>query len=243
MPMRPVSEVALRIGLALVLFVLCVQIIGFSAAMANTPLFSCTEVRVDVSAATPAEQRLICAGASKAIKLLARCGVQLHRRVDIIVVGSGDVQFDGHVYAYFDQQEKIIRLVRVADLSRIIPPDSHYVVLTLDELYESIAVHEVSHAVFHQNLQKYRVPLTAHEYVAFAIQIQGMNPDARARLLQFEPRRWARDLSQFSEVLLMMARNHFAALAYDHFMQPGNGCNILQGIIAGKVQFPEYSEE
>lgn len=127
-------------------------------------------------------------------------------------------------------------------MCREIVPRDAYALLPRAVLCESIIVHEVAHAIFWQNLGGRKVPRSAHEYVSYVVQIQTLPSDARTEFLRPFARTPRPDLSLFSDVLLAFAPHYFAALAYDHFSDPGNGCRIINGILSGETRFPEVDE-
>ncbi len=206
--------------------------------------FECAGLSVAVSGASLAEQQAICLGASKALRIFAQCGVSSRKHIRITVVRSFGSRFyghafDGHIYAFFDNTGPAINILDSAALEAAIPTESYYSVLTSAELYESISAHEMAHALLWQNAKGHTLQTNAQEYLAFAVQIASMTPEARGRLLSKVPRGEVVDLSVFNAITLNMAREYFAALAYEHFRRPENHCRMLQSILLGQLQFPE----
>jgi Family of unknown function (DUF6639) len=146
-----------------------------------------------------------------------------------------------HVFASFDSKDKVIRIVDLTTFAHMAITELPSSVLPLNEFYRSLIVHEMSHQILRANLESKKIPRTAHEYVAYSIQLSSMPVEARQRFLSLFKRGPPAGLAPFVDGMLYLAPQHFGALAYDHFSAPGNRCRILRGIVQGRVQFPSQS--
>jgi uncharacterized protein DUF6639 len=110
--------------------------------------------------------------------------------------------------------------------------------LPFADFYKSLAVHEIAHQIFRSHLKGKTVSRATHEYVAYAIQIASMPHKVRTQFLDPIRRAPSSNLNPFVDMVLLMSPTYFAAMAYDHFSAPGNGCRILQGVLQGTIEFP-----
>jgi len=109
-------------------------------------------------------------------------------------------------------------------------------------LYSGIITHEIAHAILHQNAEELDLPATAHEYVAYAVQLASYPGDLREALTLRTPAVSASNLFVFSNFLLLADPDRFAITAYSHFRQPENGCAFLAKVLQQKVYFPPPSD-
>ncbi len=227
---RPIAR--LRLGFASAMVVALSGAVTVAAAGA-----ACRAVAVDVTGATAQERDIICTAAGKATGLLRQCGLEARERLSVAVTRRADGSCDEMAFGTFHLTDNTIRIASAADCAHV-PASSPYAALGPAGLYESIVVHEVAHAVFWQALAGRQVSQTAHEYVAYAIQLQAMDAAARDQLMAMQRPGVTSDLTAFNDKLLGMAPDAYAALAFRHFTSPGHGCAILKGIVSGTFVFP-----
>jgi hypothetical protein len=110
------------------------------------------------------------------------------------------------------------------------------------EHYAGIVAHEIAHAIFYDVSQELDLPKTAHEYVAYVVQIMSYSDATRRRILAREPPIPSSNLFVFSHFLLLADPHRFGINAYAHFAQPENGCAFLAAVMQGKEHFPPGTE-
>ena len=112
-----------------------------------------------------------------------------------------------------------------------------YALLPHADFYRSLIVHEVVHAVMHQNLIRPMTTHAAHEYPAYALKIESLPAELRDRFLQSFDQQAVKSTSLFSDPVLMFDPYFFAARAYHHFKASADGCALLTALLAGDVDF------
>ena len=80
--------------------------------------------------------------------------------------------------------------------------------------------------------------MTAHEYVAYAIQIASMPQETRDLLLSSFPLQTSKDLARFNDIYLAMRPLRFAANAYRHLFRNEHYCETIARIASGYAEFP-----
>lgn len=198
----------------------------------------CPATRVEVSGASSVEYRAACAAADTALQLLGRCNLVLKRPLRVAVESEVDHPHPqiGLVFGVFDPIREQIRIARPASISAL-AGGTPFAALSIDDLYESIIVHEIVHGVMHQHQRRPVTSQALYEYLAYALQIESMPPAARNRFLEaLAPATYAHELL-FNDLLLFMNPHFFAASAYKHFSAALDRCAILQSLLEGEATF------
>ncbi len=192
-----------------------------------------------VRGARDVEFDLICTAAHDAAGFMEARGLAFPAALQV-QVHTGELKIGGlDVFGCFDAQSGVIRLLDFEGCTKAGLRHKPYRRLPPKALYRSIVVHEVAHRVFRENLGRRSLGRTAHEYVAYAVQISLMPEDVRKRFLAALRRSPPTDFSRFSEMLLLMAPATFGAMAYDHFTALEAERNVLGDIVKGRVRFPK----
>jgi len=203
---------------------------------------TCANASARVIGATAREADSACAAAAKAVAHFAACGLAPRRPVVVTVVPPDAVICEENIYGRFDLKDQSIRVVSSKGCPRTEPAASPYATLSRAELFSSSVVHEVAHDLLWQSLAGRPVSQGAQEYVAHAVEIGALAPETRARFLAGQPTTEVHNLLAFGTNMLTMAPDKFAVLAWAHYSQPRNGCNMLRGIVTGEVHFPVPNE-
>ena len=119
--------------------------------------------------------------------------------------------------------------------------------LSAPEHYAGVVAHEVAHAVFAHaasanNTFTPDLPATAHEYVAYVVQMMSFSETTRRRILARDPPAPVSNLFLFSFFLLYADPERFAVNAFAHFALPENGCSFIGRILRGEAHFPPASD-
>jgi hypothetical protein len=98
-------------------------------------------------------------------------------------------------------------------------------------------VHEVVHGVMHQNLKRPVKSHAAHEYPAYALQIQSLDPKVRDQFLQSFDQAAIKAPTLFNDAVLFFDPYFFAAHAYEHFRSAPDGCAHVRVLLDGEAAF------
>lgn len=114
--------------------------------------------------------------------------------------------------------------------------------LSAPVLFESLVVHELTHAYLDQTAGERFIPRIAHEFLAHAIQL-GQLPEAeRAQTLQEAAVSDPVELGDFNEAVLNFSPLRFAAMAWLHFENLGGDAEAVRRIIEGDLVFESLLE-
>jgi hypothetical protein len=196
-----------------------------------------TVVDVMITAASPREIALVCAGAKQAWDLLAICGIAPHGAIDIRIRPEVRHPLAGLIFGYYDLGEKHVVLTSLHSLAGLMQ-DTPYAELPADDFYQSLVVHEVVHNVMHQTLASNALSHAAYEYPAYALQIASLPAATRSAFLKAFDQGRIEHASSLNDTILSFAPYLFAARAYTHFA--ASGCaSIRATMIHGDASFDD----
>lgn len=202
----------------------------------------CPDSLVSVAAPSEAAAVMVCSQAARARAFLARCGIVGRHQLDVRV-GRDLLDPTGwRRSGDFDPTTRRVRLLPLADYARIVKPRFGAAPVLARTLHASVAAHEIAHGIFHEHTRHLDLPDTAHEYVAYAVQLSTLPDEVQKALAGHNEIKPVGNLFIFSYFLLRADPERFALHAWRHFNQPENGCAFLDRLVEGKVHFPPPSE-
>jgi len=202
-----------------------------AAPVWSTPT-SCEGTNISVSTRSEAFATLTCDAVDKATVLFARCNmppIASPMKIEIV----RDLKDD--CVALYHCGEDWIEILEPPMMASRRNPDGAFSFLGLDDYYQSVIVHELAHAAFDDVLCPFGACIASSEYVAYAMQIMSLPPDAQMEFVKTSGlgRQVARD--ELSAVMLFMAPGRFAQKAWAHLSQQPNPCAYIGQIMDGTV--------
>ncbi|HSN79904.1 MAG TPA: DUF6639 family protein [Rhodoferax sp.] len=207
-----------------------IERIEVTCATKDNPVHSCD----------PADVKLACEGANDAIYFLAKQGLNMVRRVLIVITPqlppagtatTGGLYLDSPEVCHGDTAQAV-HLLTYSEFKKF---KNWFHVPIEAALYRSLAAHEVAHAISDCNFKITRPTIQAKEYMAYVTMFATMAPAARARILRKSPGRGYEGDWQMGATIYMADPMRFGVQAYRHFLKPGNGRLYLHAILAGEV--------
>lgn len=195
----------------------------------------CAGVAASTITASDTEHRLICEAAEATIDRLNQCAIPLKRPLSIKVADVVRNPFGNAIFGRFDGEMDTILVTRSGNIESL-TGDTPYRKLSPPDFYRSLIVHEVVHAVMHQNYRRQPTSRAAYEYPAYALQLDLLAPGDRNKLLSTSRTHDERS-PLFNDIVLSFDPFLFAAHAYEHFAAPGQSCSRLQTLLDGDVDF------
>ena len=142
----------------------------------------------------------------------------------------------GITFGLFDPEVGRVYVGDVASV-RALAAGTPYNELPLHDFHKSIIVHEVVHAILHENYIKKPANRAAYEYPAYALQISSLPLESRKKFLAIIDEAPLRRDYLFTDTVLAMNPYIFAARAYEHFSTTSDGCKIITDLLNGNVDF------
>jgi hypothetical protein len=196
----------------------------------------CPGVEIEIVASSAEEHGLACAAATVTLHLMDRCGIGLKRLLRVEIMSEVRHPFGGPILGMFDTARERVLVAREASVPALIK-DTPYASLPLRDFYKSLIVHEVVHGVMHQNLKRKPTTHAAHEYPAYALQLESLPTDVRATFLGLFDQAALRSDALFSDSVLFFDPYYFAARAYHHFRASPDACTQMAGLLNDDVAF------
>ena len=221
---------------SLLSFLIVAYVVGASASSASTPI--CSDPMIVIEA--PNEDDLanrICHVAVAAKARLEACHLFQSRPVTLVVLEVLKSSNQRGYLAFYRLVKDRIELTHPGDLRNSVDEDNAYRLLPRDQLFESLIVHEMTHAFFAKTDCGQHTCAAGHEYIAYALQLESMSASARQILLDAYPLHGELAFEAFNDTYLAIAPVRFATNAWRHFSTPGNGCDFIRKIIDGEVEF------
>lgn len=177
----------------------------------------------------------ICSAADRALDVYAECGVTLPEPVTIRV----KQEIAGNCLGLFHCGEGLIDILPPDAISRTIDPDGMYAHIPVLEMFDSIIIHELTHALYDKTPcgAEFTECFVTSEYLAYGLQFDALSEEARAP--------WLRDFDPDETVkrdaiglgMLMLRTDRFALSSWAHLNQRDDRCAWIKGILDGTVIF------
>jgi len=201
---------------------------------ADDLLATCDAADFTVEAETGPEAQAVCRVVLAALPQLQNCHLSVRNPVSITV--SDDLaDASARCLGYYQCDQSEIHIRSAQGMARAFDPEGVFGQVELDVFFESIVVHELAHALFQQNACVTGACSENHEYVAHAMQMAWLPDDQRALIIDAYPVETPIDPMLLNTFIATMAPERYAALVWQHFNQPENGCAFIQRLLVGDV--------
>lgn len=211
------------------LLILCLPQAGGALADA----MSCPGLAVTVEAPDAATAARVCASAARAVKGLATCNVDVPDGVAIRVTDD----LESGCFGIYHCNEGLIELLPPAIIANGLRPESPFAGLSNSELFDSVLVHELSHAAFDAVPCPFDLCTGTAEYVAHAMQVRSLTADQIAAFEAADPVDERVSHDAINAILYAFSPDRFASLAWAHFTQRPDGCGYIGQIMSGAILF------
>ena len=219
------------------LLALCATLTSAAAAPPDAAALLCPGGEVTVEAEDRATATRVCDQIAEIRPALAACGLQQSAPLTVYLVDEADLPSGPFLGSYAAGSNEI-RLARPDRLPDMFLPDHPFARLDPGLMFQSLLVHELSHAFLDQVECTRTRCVAEHEYVAYAMQLSFLPEEARMTLLGtsedgLDPAPVPEEsLNDFTALLDPV---HFANRVWRHFSQPENGCDFIRRIQSGEV--------
>ena len=152
------------------------------------------------------------------------------------------VDLPKHYFASYKRRERVIDIPSPDVMQARVSDDSPFFNVAPREFFDSVLVHELSHAAFDEVICPLRDCTAGAEYIAYAMQIRSLSPEGRSAFEHAAGIEHQVSLDEFSAMVYAMAPKRFAAITWTHFTQRPDPCGFIGEIMAGEtiidVDFP-----
>ena len=193
----------------------------------------CDGLNTSVIASDAKDARLACDAVARATTLFEGCNIPaLTRPLKIEVID----QIDEGCFGLYHCGADWIELLAPSAMAAKRQPNGIYTDLPIDRFFQSIAVHELTHAAMEDAPCPFPACLVRDEYAAYVMQMMSLTPGQRHQLAErtdLVGRRISRD--ELNSIMYFMAPERFAVKAWMHFTQRDEPCGFLGQLVDGTV--------
>lgn len=204
----------------------------------------CPDVTAVVRGGDKRNVALACEAAAAAASTLRQCGISMDDPLMMRIVDVPPSQAGVHGYGCFDPTINVISIMSIEGCMSHLRSDESRAGIDALDYYRSVIVHEVSHNIIYRvaQLRDLTLPFLAHEYLAYALQLDALSAASRRVLVERFASRVAGGPAVPNELLLFMDPSVFAVSAWQHFRALGPRCEAIGRVLGGKVDFRQPYE-
>ena len=192
----------------------------------------CADGQVLVRSEDGSNASIVCGAARDAVAFLESQGLRAPAEVSIEVARKLPVVAGPSAAGCYLKRENRVIVLGYAEFKDF----GSWFGLPIDrDLYRSLIVHEVAHAVGACNFGVEFPPIEATEYVAYVTMFATMDPSLRAHALAQFPGEGYDKEAEINSTIYMLDPMRFGTQAYRHYLKPGNGREFLRAVVAGRV--------
>lgn len=196
----------------------------------------CSPLEITVAAASRAEAGRTCRAVILADSKLRSLGLEHERPLLIEVTEELDFAA-GYCLAYYDAGKERLQVLSEPCLEETPPMASAFPDMPASVLFESLIHHELTHAYLDEMLPGRTLPRAAHEYLAYAVQVDALPGNVQEQLLDEADVSRPVGLDELNESILFFAPKRFAASSWLYFRRNGGGAEAVERVLAGQDRF------
>lgn len=210
---------------------------GATVPLGEAPWRQCASMKASIRSRNPEDAQSMCAGADAAIQFFRTHGVSLDEPVSIDLV---------------EELPPVITRLAVGCFSR---PERRSYVLSYEKfaarkywlglqvnrrLYETVASHEVAHAIASCVAASTQLTTEATEYLAFVSMFETMDPPAASEVLSAYPGQVFESFWEINELVYGLNPIRFGVMSYRHYLAQSERSAFIRDVFSGVVLAPRY---
>ncbi len=195
--------------------------VGFNIyALEN--ISQCEGTAVVVNYDTIKDLELVCDAVKDVNKVAKKIGLSEGLDVSVSIIDRLTIGYIGTPIALFEPANKKIQVLSMAGYKKSL---LNYVIFDqkIDtELFKSIIIHELAHALAWNNMKTRRLNRGLHEYFAYVIQFALLDNIHRDKIIASTDVKAYTDLSEITEVYYYLSPKIFAIKSYKSYLHFAN---------------------
>ncbi|MCV2865604.1 DUF6639 family protein [Albidovulum sediminicola] len=199
---------------------------------------TCADPGLSASARSAALAAEACAAGTEAKRALAACGLAQTQPIRIAVVEQAMHPSFGACLAIYDVRAGCLEITEPDRIAPMLAGKDARADLPAEEVFDALIAHELAHALVAQSAPEIRVGPAEQEFIANVFEMMALPPRSRELMLSAHPVDPPGSLSVVHASVYVLAPRAFANNAWRVFEAEGNGCALVQRIIAGEYRFP-----
>ena len=181
----------------------------------------------------------VCGVAADAVARLESLGLSLDTDIEIKLTNQ-ITDAPSACVALYDSALKRLEVLTPECLADVHGGLGSFHDLPTDAFFDSLVVHELTHVFLDESGAE--LNRTAHEYLAYAMQLDSLSEADRALVLSKTRVREPVEIEDFDELLLSFHPLRFAAMAWKHFDAAPDKRQLVAEIVSGDLEFPSLDD-
>lgn len=208
------------------------------AGQLTAETLGCPDPLFEVKGSNGATREQTCKAATEARIQLQSCNVILKSKIEIEVVEAFESQFEACLGLYHCGENRI-EILSPDAMSITRDRDGAFKLISDPAYWNSILVHELTHAVYDTVTCPFTDCVATSEYASYAMQVLLLPKDEQALFGQTVKVQSEPSSESISAVMLFIAPERFAKIAWLHFQSKDDSCDYMQRIMDGQVFFDQ----
>ncbi|SNC74641.1 hypothetical protein SAMN04487881_2482 [Marinobacter sp. es.048] len=221
----------IRLMLAFLFSVLAVS--AYSAE-----LMTCAVPGVRVFSDQAKDGDLACQAVGSTLAFMKSMGFHADTRFTIELVDHPLSLHGSEVTGTYDSRHLYIEVPNFSQAQRVAGRHAPFGMFMSHEIWQSFIAHEVAHAVAQANFRLEKPGITAHEYIAYVVQLATLPKETREELLKRFDNSPFRHERQINRVFLELDPEVFAVKAYRHYLAQPDPSVFFQRLLTRRLISP-----
>lgn len=218
-----------------------VAALGAQTGAADPVVLACEAPHLAVSAEGDSAARRACDIAEAADRRLRALGLAIDEAVRIEITRDLDGA-PGVCVALYSTSSRKVQVLPLDCLDDQPGRAKAFPRMSAEILFDSLILHELVHAYVDQSARGRFLPGLAHEYLAYAIQLDALAANERERVLARAGAVAPVRRDEINEALLSLSPLRFAAISWLHFRQEGGDAALVRRVLEGRLVFHSLRE-
>ena len=203
---------------ALFFIIIATCLFHSSTLYAQEKITPCKGSSVVVTYTKIEDYNLLCESVNKVIEIAKKIGFSEKVDVSVLFVDKIMINKTLKLLAFFNPNSMEIQLLSMQACQQTFGKEVVFGQEIDKELYTSIIIHEIAHALFWKNGGKDVLAREIHEYFAYAIQLALLDEGHRNKVIYSNNVPAYSNRSEISEEYYLMNPTQFAVKSYLHFI-------------------------
>jgi Family of unknown function (DUF6639) len=189
-----------------------------STLYAQEKINPCNGSSVLVTYTKVEDYHLLCESLNKVLEIAKKIGFSEKLTISVLFVDKLMINKTLKLLAFFNPNSMEVQLLSMQACQQTFGKDVVFGQEIDKELYTSIIIHEIAHALFWENGGKHVLAREIHEYFAYAIQLVLLDEAHRNKIIYSNNVPAYSNRSEISEEYYLMNPTQFAVKSYLHFI-------------------------
>ena len=211
--------------------IISVYLFHASNSYAQEKVNFCNGTSVKVAYTKNEDYQLVCDSVNDVIEVAKKIGISDEElKITVSIVDRLVINYMGHSLATFKPDTMDIQVLSMAACKKSF---ANVVVLGQEidkELYRSIIIHELAHALFWVNKGNKVIAREVHEYFAYIIQLALLDGSHREKVIFSSDVPAYSNRSEISEEYYLLSPTRFAVKSYLHFISTQEDWSYLRSL-------------